>query len=239
VKKLCECGCGKPTPIAKQTDKRTGRVKGEPARFLHGHSARPPLAERFWEKVDKNGPLPSAEAIGIYPEIAGQQCWIYGKSSTAHRRSVALGGGYEQNAARVAWFLASGRWPEPCALHKCDVGSCVRFSHLFEGTLSENTRDMIRKKRDRIVGARHKLAKFTDDQVAEIRRIGAPWARSGRRRYRGTALLVRRLARRFGVGRGTIEMILKNEIYVADADTAQTAPPSWTSAPSPDAALLL
>jgi hypothetical protein len=66
---------------------------------------------------------------------------------------------------------------------------------------------MIRKKRDRIVGARHKLAKLTDEQVAEIRRLGAPWTRSGKWRHRGTATLVRKIARRFGVTKATIENV--------------------------------
>lgn len=33
--KLCECGCGRPTPLASRT--RNGRVKGTPIRFLRGH----------------------------------------------------------------------------------------------------------------------------------------------------------------------------------------------------------
>jgi hypothetical protein len=37
--KLCECGCGRPTNIAKQDDKRKGHVAGMPNRFLSGHSA--------------------------------------------------------------------------------------------------------------------------------------------------------------------------------------------------------
>lgn len=35
--KLCECGCGQPVPIAKQTDRRKGHIKGEPVRFLPYH----------------------------------------------------------------------------------------------------------------------------------------------------------------------------------------------------------
>jgi len=35
--KLCECGCGLPTPLAKQTDKRRGHIKGQPMCFLSGH----------------------------------------------------------------------------------------------------------------------------------------------------------------------------------------------------------
>lgn len=38
--KLCECGCGIPTPPAKKTSKRDGTRKGEPVRFLKGHARR-------------------------------------------------------------------------------------------------------------------------------------------------------------------------------------------------------
>lgn len=38
--KLCECGCGQPTPIVKKTWKEKGRIRGQPSRFVNGHSAR-------------------------------------------------------------------------------------------------------------------------------------------------------------------------------------------------------
>lgn len=38
--KLCECGCGQPAPIAKSSDARFGYVKGQPKRFILGHSSR-------------------------------------------------------------------------------------------------------------------------------------------------------------------------------------------------------
>jgi len=38
--KLCECGCGQPTQIARQTRNVCGHVKGQPIRFIHGHHAR-------------------------------------------------------------------------------------------------------------------------------------------------------------------------------------------------------
>ena len=34
---LCECGCGKITNIAKQTENRRGILKGQHFRFVHGH----------------------------------------------------------------------------------------------------------------------------------------------------------------------------------------------------------
>jgi hypothetical protein len=42
---LCQCGCGQPAPIAKQTRKREGHIKGQPLRFIHGHGGRFPNGE--------------------------------------------------------------------------------------------------------------------------------------------------------------------------------------------------
>lgn len=38
--KLCECGCGEPAPIAKQSRRDRGWVKGQPKRFIAGHHPR-------------------------------------------------------------------------------------------------------------------------------------------------------------------------------------------------------
>jgi hypothetical protein len=56
---LCRCGCGQRTSIAEQSRHRLGHIKGQPLPYIKGHSARVqygPWAERFWSKVDKNGP---------------------------------------------------------------------------------------------------------------------------------------------------------------------------------------
>ena len=39
-KGLCQCGCGRPAPIAKMTNTRLGHIKGQPVRFIRGHHAR-------------------------------------------------------------------------------------------------------------------------------------------------------------------------------------------------------
>lgn len=44
--KLCECGCGKPAPIATATQPKYGHIKGEPMRFVLGH-ARKQKREQF------------------------------------------------------------------------------------------------------------------------------------------------------------------------------------------------
>lgn len=35
---VCECGCGGQTRIATKNDRRAGQVKGQPLRFIYGHS---------------------------------------------------------------------------------------------------------------------------------------------------------------------------------------------------------
>lgn len=52
-----------------------------------------------------------------------------------------------QKAHRVAWWLKHGKWPNPCALHRCDNPSCVREDHLFEGTVADNNSDKVAKGR--------------------------------------------------------------------------------------------
>lgn len=37
---LCQCGCGQPTAVAPKSCRRSGYVKGQPYRYLHGHHAR-------------------------------------------------------------------------------------------------------------------------------------------------------------------------------------------------------
>src|ERR1017187_6494629 len=143
--KLCECGCGLPSPICTHTSVKRGVRKGEPCRFVSGHALRgqpsyprPPIEIRFWSKVDKRGPT-AAPRLG--------PCWIWtggrdrdGYGQTWHNKM-------SHKAHRVAWLLATNEWPKPFALHHCDNPSCVRFSHLFQGTPQENTADMISKGR--------------------------------------------------------------------------------------------
>jgi hypothetical protein len=47
--KLCECGCGRETSLAKRNDPKTGAIKGQPNRFVYSHRpALPSPDQRKW-----------------------------------------------------------------------------------------------------------------------------------------------------------------------------------------------
>lgn len=101
------------------------------------------VAARFFAKVNLNGPIPAhRQDLGPCHEWTGLMTdQGYGHTSGFGRKNA--------KAHRVAFFLAEGRWPDPCALHHCDNRKCVRRSHLFEGTTQDNTADRTAKGRHR------------------------------------------------------------------------------------------
>jgi hypothetical protein len=129
---------------------------------------RRPLRERFASYVNKNGPIPAH-----CPEIGPCHVWTGGRNANGY--GMLAVDGRAEIAARVAWFLVHGRWPAPCALHKCDGGGlgCVRADHLFEGTRADNIADMTAKGRRRrnsgVRGERNAGAKLRDADIPLIR----------------------------------------------------------------------
>lgn len=194
--KLCECGCGQPAPIAKRTDSRHSYVKGQPVRFVCGHHGRRPLAERFWPKVDKT---PGHGPWG--------DCHLWTGCTSAGYGDISLDGRMVL-AHRVAWFLETGEWPDPCALHRCDNPSCVNPAHLFEGTHADNSADKVAKGRgDAPRGERNGSAKLTTSAVAEIRAL-----------YPGVTQ--RELASAYGVSQPAISRVLHHKQWALGAALA-------------------
>jgi len=156
------------------------------------------LVERFWDRVNKFGPLPSVTAIHAYPEIAGTACWEWTGHTCDGYGYIGMqrpdGTYHNRRAHRVAWLLETGKWSTVDTLHKCDNRVCVRFSHLFEGTNQENTADKTAKGRA-TKGEAVNTAKLTDRKVITIRKAltrGAVGAH---------------LARDYGVSESTIRFI--------------------------------
>ena len=132
-----------------------------------------PLADRFWEKVNKLGPVPAHR-----PRLG--RCWVWVGSTrrdgygqigcnvpSGRRRCLA--------AHRVSWTIRFGIIPKKLwVLHACDRRVCVRPSHLFLGTPRDNSRDMGFKGRQALqinpkllAGDRH----WSRRQPARFRRV--------------------------------------------------------------------
>lgn len=152
--------------------------------------------DRFWQKVNKSGPIVRAE-FG--------PCWAW----TGCRDKDGYGFGHshltgrQTRVHRVSWELHFGAVPPgQRVLHHCDNPACVRPEHLFLGTHLDNMRDCAAKGRKVATapfGEAHWCHKLTADQVAEIRRLHVPYGRT---------LSVRGLAAKFGVSKSTIGDVL-------------------------------
>lgn len=149
--------------------------------------------ERFWDKVDKSGPI-------VRPALG--PCWVWVGSRHAHGYGKIFVGGKTVRAHRFAWELERGSIPDGLhVLHKCDHPSCVRLSHLFLGTHAENVRDMISKNRAAPPrGEVHHHVRLTEDIVRRIRAEHDPAWKSG--------FGCRELGKKYGVSPTAIHAIV-------------------------------
>lgn len=52
---LCQCGCGRRTPLATETNARAGRQRGQPTRFVHGHTTRTGIRAGGYPYIVRDG----------------------------------------------------------------------------------------------------------------------------------------------------------------------------------------
>lgn len=164
--------------------------------------------DRFWSKVDKNGPPhPSDPGLG--------QCWIWttGKCKDGYGKFAITAPRGERplqkhvRAHRFSYEMVSGASdPTLAMLHSCDRPACVNPAHLRPGTAGENYADAKRRGRNTEGirhgmstrpgylprGERHYRARLTEIQVVEAIELYA----SGERPCD--------LARRYGVSQNSI-----------------------------------
>jgi predicted XRE-type DNA-binding protein len=152
------------------------------------------LEERFWAKVDKSNP------VGCWTWMASKTKFGYGRIRNEGWLSKTL------LAHRVSWELFNGPiFGDAKCLHKCDVPSCVKPSHLFLGSLADNMADKVKKGRGNCApGERNGSAKLTEEKVTEIREI-----------YKAGGVSQRKLAKIYGICRSEISHIVTRKNWKA------------------------
>lgn len=96
--KLCECGCGQPAPISRQTSSSRGNLKGQPTRFINGHNTRGRIGDRH--------PNWKGDAVGY----GGLHMWV---AQHKDKTGICASCDAEVGTARrrgTEWANVSGRY---------------------------------------------------------------------------------------------------------------------------------
>lgn len=142
----------------------------------------------FWAKVDRQGP---------------DECWPWMGERFGQRGDYGrfTMGGKLRQAHRLAWALDRGQpFPIPSVIirHTCDNPPCCNPRHLLDGTLKDNTRDMIERGRrfvPDVRGERHGNSKLTEQDVREIRQL------------RAAGVFIDDITQRFGICQASVSQI--------------------------------
>lgn len=188
--------CGKVKELAgfrRDKNQRLGRER----RCKQCKSLRKPFVQRFWSRVNKDGPLHSELGTQCWDWVAARHPRGYGQIWAPTLRRVI-------GAHRVSWFLSHGTWAPDCCLHRCDRPQCVRPDHLFVGSQLDNIADRHTKGRTRhgvVCGEKAHNSKLREQDVVEIRAL----------LEQGTSCTS--LAGRFQVSRGHIQAIGRRDCW--------------------------
>lgn len=116
---------------------------------------------RFWESVDKHGPVPEH-----VPELGN--CWVWTGNRSRGYGQMRVGD-RTLNMHRYSWQLHKGA-TELFVLHKCDNRACVRPDHLFLGDHQDNRTDcQLKGRMNSRRGDTHGRSKVSATQVTMIR----------------------------------------------------------------------
>lgn len=128
----------------------------------------PIIYARFWSKVS----VPPSNL----------ECWEWKGATNANGygnfKMPSQAGSYTVGAHRAAYMLFHGDYPQDGLVirHTCDNPRCVNPHHMLTGTVGDNVRDSFERGRRgpptiRKVGSENPMAKLTENDVVEIRRM--------------------------------------------------------------------
>jgi len=141
--------------------------------------------KRFWSKVDTSG-----------------ECWNWTASTDHDGYGYFAIGLKTAKSHRVSWEISNGPIPAGMhVLHKCDNPRCVRPSHLFLGTNSDNMSDKVTKRRQ-ARGVRHGHAALNVIDVWLMRKA-----------CELLPVSQRQVARTWGVDQKTVNNLVRGKSY--------------------------
>lgn len=167
--------------------------------------ARGTIVERFWSKVNKAGPLRKGMKTRCWE-------WTAGRAIKGQYGIIATQTGSPPKLAhRLSWEIHYGEIPDGTQVcHKCDNGLCVRPTHFFAGTMSDNMRDRTAKGRTKNGakthpekmkrGEEHGMAKLTEESVREMRAL-----------YASGHWMQIELAEKYGVSQSRVSTIMSRK----------------------------
>lgn len=104
-------------------------------------------------------------------------CWLWTGPTNYKGYGYGSFEGVRFSVHRMSYIIHKGTIPKGMLVcHNCDQRSCLNPEHLFIGTAQDNTDDMMRKGRHRMIesdlGEKNRFSKLKNDDVIEIRRLG-------------------------------------------------------------------
>jgi hypothetical protein len=178
---------------------------------LRSIGARPrrPLADRFWAKVNKAGPV-------LLPELG--PCWLWtGATVRGGYGNFAVSRGQMRTAHRVSYELANGPvTANQYVLHRCDNPPCANPAHLWVGNAKDNAQDAVGKGRMHY-GDAHGLRKHPERAARGERIGGARLTEASVKniRHRGSSggMTAQAIATFYGVSRKAISNVINRRSW--------------------------